>query len=771
MSGIGQSVLRREDPVLLKGDGRFMDDLNEPDQLHVWFVRSPYAHVQLRGVDKSEAMQVPGVVAVFTGADLIDAPVGLLQGQSALKSKDGTPLFIPPWPAMATDTARYAGDTVAMVVAESRDAARDASELVDIDFFELESVTDLRQAADGSAVQLWPDCVRNVALDWERGDNDAIEKVFAAAAHISVVELVQNRIVVAAMETRGVLASYDPSTQSFLVRTPTQGVSMVQEPLARSLGVALDKVRVTTNDVGGAFGIKASLYPEQTLCALAAKKVGRPVKWFGERSDSFLTDYHARDHLMRGELALDEQGQFLGVRATVQSNMGAYLHGPAPVIPTTGGTRLLSNVYKIDTFYASTTCVFTNTVPIGAYRGAGKPEFAHLVELLVDTAARELDMDPVSLRRRNMIGVQELPYDTPQGLSYDSGDFELAMDMALRLGEVANVEDRREDARRRGKRLGFGFAVFTEPDGFMDNRVSMTFDAAGDLKVTTTGQTGGQGYETVFAQIANSLLGVPADHIELVQGDTAQVGVGKGSGGSRVTTVSGAGMHDCSVRLIEKGKSIASHLLQTAVDDIDFSAGEFRATGTDRGLTIQEVARAAFDTRQLPDDMSPGLSAEKHYQATEYCYPSGCHVCEVDVDVETGLVEIVRYVQLSDFGTVVNPMLLEGQIHGGVAQGIGQVLYEDSIYDADTGQLLSGSFMDYCLPRATQLPNYLCERLETWCKTNPLGVKGCGECGTTAALPAVMNAVRDALNDCDLTGFNMPLTPEKVWRVLSKNGV
>jgi carbon-monoxide dehydrogenase large subunit len=447
--------------------------------------------------------------------------------------------------------------------------------------------------------------------------------------------------------------------------------------------------------------------------------------------------------------------------------MGAYLHGPAAVIPTNGGTRLLSNVYKIDTHHASTLCVFTNTVPIGAYRGAGKPEFAHLVELLVDNAARELGIEPAALRRKNMIVPADLPFDTPQGLTYDSGDFELAMDMALRMGEVADVEERRQDAMRRGRRLGFGFAVFTEPDGFMDNRVSMSFDATGALQVTTTGQTGGQGYETVFAQIATSLLGVPMDQVELVQGDTARVGTGKGTGGSRVTTVSGAGMHECSISIIEKGTLIAAHLLQAEVSDIVFESGRFNVVDSERGLNVQEVARAAFDSGQLPPDMPIGLSAEKHYVASAYCYPSGCHVCEIEIDVETGFVEIVRYVQLSDFGTVVNPMLLEGQIHGGVAQGIGQVLYEDAVYDSASGQLLSGSFMDYCLPRATQLPNYQCERLETWCTTNPLGVKGCGECGTTGSLPAVMNAVRDALNDCDLSGFNMPLTPEKIWRVLS----
>jgi carbon-monoxide dehydrogenase large subunit len=767
LSGIGHPVLRREDHALLLGKGCFMDDLNEPDQLHVWFVRSTYAHATFGSIDTHAAKQVPGVKAVYVGTDLIDESVGMLQGSSPLLNKDGTSIYIPPWPAMALDTARYAGDTVAMVVAETRDAARDAAELVDIDYIELESVTDLRRAADSAAVQIWPDCANNMALDWERGDQDATQSVFSDAAHVISVELVQNRVVVAAMETRGVLASYDVETDEYLVRTPTQGVAMVQEPLAKSLDVPIERVRVTTPDVGGAFGIKASLYPEQVLCALAARKLCRPLKWFAERGDSFLADYHARDHIMRGELALDETGRFLGICATVQSNMGAYLHGPAPVIPTNGGTRLLSNVYKIADYYASTQCVFTNTVPIGAYRGAGKPEFAHLVELLVDSAAHELGIDPATLRRKNMISPHELPYDTPQGLSYDSGDFELAMDMALRMGEVADVEQRRQAARRRGRRLGFGFAVYTEPDGFMDNRVTMSFDANGALQVTTTGQTGGQGYETVFAQIANSLLGVPPDDIELVQGDSARVGLGKGTGGSRVTTVSGAGMHECSASIIEQGKLIASHLLQAEIDGIEFEAGRFNVIGSERGLNIQEVARAASDSSQLPEGMPTGLSAEKHYVASEYCYPSGCHVCEVEVDVDTGFVEIVRYVQLSDFGTVINPMLLEGQIHGGVAQGIGQVLYEDAVYDSESGQLLSGSFMDYCLPRATQLPTYQCERLETWCKTNPLGVKGCGECGTTGSLPAVMNAVRDALIDCELHGFNMPLTPEKVWRVLS----
>ena len=766
MAGIGVSVVRREDGFLLRGQGTFIDDVNCNHQLHAWFLRSALAHAHLDGIDVSTALDVPGVVAVFVGADLIEEPAGMLQGSSALTGRDGEPMHIPPWPAMAQDTARYVGDTVAMVVAETREAAREASELIDVNYRELPAVVELAEAHGGHAPLIWDRCADNVALDWERGDREATHQCFESAAHVVEVDLLQNRIVVAAMETRGVLASYDANTERFDVCTPTQGVDMVREPLARSLGVGVDQVRVTTPDVGGAFGIKASLYPEQTLCALAAKNLGRPIKWFGERGDSFISDYHARDHLMHGELALDEHGRFLAVRADVVSNMGAYLHGPAPIISTNGGTRLLCNVYRLPTFYAQTRCVFTNTIPIGAYRGAGKPEFAHLVELLVDAAAREIGMPPATLRRLNMITPEELPYSTPQGLVYDSGDFELAMDLALKHADWRHVEERRADAMMRGKRLGLGFAVYIEPDGFMDNRVTMTLQASGRVQVTTTAQTGGQGYETVFAQIAESLLGLPMEDVDVVQGDSDAVGKGKGTGGSRGTTVTGTAMVSCAEQIRAKATRIAAHLLQADTADLEFSEGTFTLGGGDRRISLVAVAASAHDPSQLPDGVEPGLSAEKQFEADAYCYPSGCHVCEVEVDVETGATDIVRYVQLSDFGTVINPMLLEGQIHGGVAQGIGQVLLEGAVYERDTGQRRTGSFMDYCLPRAAQLPAFECERLETVCTTNPLGVKGCGECGTTGSLPAVMNAVRDALADLDVTALSMPITAEKVWRVL-----
>ena len=539
---------------------------------------------------------------------------------------------------------------------------------------------------------------------------------------------------------------------------------MVHPRMALALRVDTSQVRIVTPDVGGAFGIKALIYPEQFLCAYAARRLGRPIKWYGDRSDSFATDYHARDHVMEGELAVDETGRFLAIRSQVTSNMGAYLTGAAPIIPTAGGTRLLPNVYRIKHVYAHTRCVYTNTVPIGAYRGAGKPEYLHLVERLVDEAARELAIDPAELRRRNVISPQELPYETATGLTYDSGDFGDSLSQALALMKREEFEPRRIRALSHGRLLGFGFSLYTEPDGFMDNRVTMGFCSDGRLTVTTTGQCIGQGLVTILGQIATSLLGVGADDITVAQGDTDVIGPGSGSGGSRVTTVSGAAMHQCAQSIIAEGRELAAGMLEVSEVDIEFSDGRFTVVGTDRSLSIQEVARAAPANPQ-----THRLNAQCHYKAPAYSYPNGCHVCEVCIDKDTGDITVERYGLVGDYGVVVNPMLLEGQLHGGIVQGIGQAIWEQAVYEPQTGQLLSGSFMDYCLPRASHLPMVEWGVSETICTTNPLGVKGCGESGTTAALPAVMNAVADALRDYNASGLDMPATSEKLWRIISSH--
>lgn len=765
--GIGARLARREDQALLTGRARFIDDIDLPGQLHACFVRSPHAHARIAGIDPAAALAVPGVVAVLTGADLAADGVGILQAPAALKGRKGEPIHNPAQLAISADKARHVGDTVAMVLAEADAAAREGAAAVDVDYAALPSVTSAVEALAAGAPRVWDELPSNLAVDWETGNKAAADAAFASAAHVARLDLVNNRVIVAAMEPRGATAEYDAVQGRYTLYTPTGGGTVIQMDLAeKGLKVPAASVRVVTPEVGGGFGIKNYIYPEQVLVCWAAKRLGRPVKWFATRDDSFPTDRHARDHVMHAELALDGEGRFLAIRCRTVSNMGAYLTASGPIIPTSGGTRMLTNAYRIPLAHAETQCVFTNTTSIAAYRGAGKPEFCYMVERLVDRAARDLDLDPQEIRARNLVRPEDMPYRTPTGLVYDSGDFVHNMAEALRLGDREGFAARAGIARRAGKRRGFGFSFYTEPDGFKDGRVGLQFDPGGHLTLTMTGQTNGQGHATTFAQVAASRLGIPVDSIHVVQGDTDRVGIGTGTGGSRTATVAGTAIYHASIKLVEKGRRIAAQLLEASAEDIEFDQGRFRVAGTDRDVTIQQVARAAFDDSKVPADMELGFDASYHFSAKSYSYPCGCHVAEVEIDEETGVVSVVRYALVSDFGTVINPMLLEGQLHGGIVQGIGQALYEDCRYDPQSGQLVTGSFMDYCLPRATHTPCFDWGRTETMCKTNPLGIKGCGESGPTAAMPAVMNAVMDALKDCDTAGLDMPATPEKVWRVL-----
>ncbi|NKB58816.1 MAG: molybdopterin-dependent oxidoreductase [Alphaproteobacteria bacterium] len=767
-NGIGVSVPRIEDEALLTGKGRFIDDINLPDQAHAHFVRSPYAHARISSIDSSAALEEPGVIAVFTGADMDRDDVGAIVGSAPVENKDGSPLFVPERRAMATNVARYAGETVAVVIAETAAQAADAAELLDIDYEELPSVTKTGGALDAEAPVIWAEVGSNIALDWETGDRSATDAAFSRAAHVTQVDLVNNRIVVGATEPRGAVAQFDPLTRRYTVYTPTQGNNPVHTAMAKpGLNVPMSDIHLITPDVGGGFGIKNGIYPEQIVLPWAAKKLDRPVKWYPSRSDAFLTDYHARDHVMHAELALDVGGNFLAIRCKTTSSMGAYHTGGAAIIPTKGGTRMLTNVYRIDTVFAETTCVFTNNTPTAAFRGAGKPEFCYMVERLVDKAARELNIDPAELRRRNLVAPTEMPYSTPTGLVYDSGDFEDNMTQALALAGQETLAERKQKARDTGKLLGFGYAVYTEPDGFMDNRVGMTFDSSGVITVTLTGQTNGQGHATVFSQITASQLGLPFDNIHVVQGDSDRIGPGSGTGGSRTTTVAGAGIVQSSEQIIEKGKRIAAQMLEASAGDIEFQGGQFVIAGTDRSVDLVTVAKASFSSASVPVGEDLGLEANAHYVARAYNYPCGCHVAEVEIDRDTGYVQVTRYAMVSDFGTIVNPMLLEGQLHGGVSNGLGQALSEEVVYDPDSGQLLTGSFMDYCMPRAIETPDFAWATTETTCLTNPLGVKGCGESGPTASMPAVVNAIVDALSEFGVTEIDMPVTAEKVWRAIN----
>jgi carbon-monoxide dehydrogenase large subunit len=766
--GIGQSVPRIEDDALLRGDGQFIDDINVAGQVHAHFLRSPHAHAMIVRIDTEAAVAAPGVVAVLTGADLASDGVGIMKSGYPVKNRDGSPIAPPLWRAMATDCVRYVGDTIAVILAKTTAQAADAAALIEIDYDERPCVTDLTQASGANAPVLWESLGSNIVLDWETGDKAGSDAAFQRAAHVTRLELVNNRIMVNSLEPRGALAQYDPLEDRYTLYTTTQGSNEIRTALANgALGVPLEKIRVVTPpDVGGGFGIKNGLYPEQIVTCWAAKRIGRAVKWYPERTDGFLTDYHARDHKMRGELALDADGKFLALQCHTQSNMGAYLTGGAPIIPTAGGTRMLSNVYDIPTIYAETQCVFTNTVPIAAFRGAGKPEFCYVVERLVDAAAREMNIDPAELRRRNMIAPTAFPYKTATGLTYDSGEFAANMDEALERADHAALAARRADAESRGKLLGFGFAAYTEPDGFKDNRVSMQFDPSGQLSVTLTGHTNGQGHKTVFSQIVAEKLGLSFENIVVHQGDTDRIGPGSGTGGSRTTTVAGGAIHHGALEIIAKGKRIAAQMLEASEEDISFDDGRFVISGTDRALDLTTIAKASFSNANLPADMGLGLEAAYHYDARTYSFPSGCHTCELEIDRDTGQVDITRYQMVSDFGVVINPMLVEGQLHGGVVQGIGQALNEESLYDSETGQLITGSGMDYWTPRARELPNFDWAVNETRCETNPLGVKGCGESGPTAALPAVINAVVDALAPFGVTHIDMPATPEKIWRAI-----
>ena len=764
---LGQSIPRFEDHALLCGRGRFIDDCNLRGQVHAWFVRSPLAYARIGSIGTEDALSSPGVIAVFTAADLKSDGIGPIRDGSRLTSRDGRPIVNIPRPAMVEDIARHVGDTVAMVVAETREQAASAAELVEVDYQSLDPVTEAAEAMAPGAPRIWPEAPGNLALDWEGGDAGAVERAIAGAHHVTRLDVVNNRVVVAPMETRGVLAEFDPHTGRYTIHTPSQGANEIREGLANGpLPVPLQQIRVITPEVGGAFGMKIPVYPEQVLVAWAARRLGRPVKWVGERTDSFTSDGQARDHRMRGELALDEAGRILAVRCDTVSNMGAYYNVAAPTIPTAGGTRCITGVYSIPAWYASVKVVFTNTVPVVAYRGAGKPEYNYFIERMIDTAAAELNLDPAEIRRLNAVSPAAMPYSTGTGIEFDCGEFARNMDDVLRLADRGGFANRRQDAAGRGRLRGFGIAMFQEPDGFLDNRVSLAFDVRGGLTVSLTGQGAGHGHATTFAQVAAAALGVDLGRVYVVQGDSDRIGAGRGTGGSRTATVAGGGIMRASERIVDKGRQIAAHLFEASQQDVEFEQGRFFIPGTDRETSLDEVVAAAFDPARLPADLEPGLEASSHYLARAYNYPCGAHACEVEIDPETGATQLARYVAVNDHGVVINPMLLEGQVHGGVVQGIGQALTEACVYDAASGQLLSGSFMDYCLPRASDLPDIELSRNCVPTQSNPLGVKGVGESGCTAACPAVMNAIVDALSPLGVRAVDMPATPHRIWQAI-----
>ncbi|MBI3452466.1 MAG: xanthine dehydrogenase family protein molybdopterin-binding subunit [Rhodospirillales bacterium] len=770
--GIGQPVRRVEDQRLLTGAGNYLDDVVLPRQAYAHFLRSPHAHAKLVRIDADAARAAPGVLGVFTGADLKAAGIGNIPCNIPLQNRNGSPLKVPPRPAIAQERVRFVGDTVAMVVAETLAEAKDAAELIEVEYDPLPAIADSEIARAEGAPQIWDFAKDNVAFDWTTGD-EAKTKVQFAEAHRAVrIDLVNNRVVPNSMEPRGAIGAWSSAEGRWTLYASTQGGSGLRKMLAGDIfKVPENRVRVVTGDVGGGFGMKLFLYPEYIGAMFAARALGRPVKWTGERSDAFLTDSHGRDHRTHAELALNKDGKFLGLHVRTTANLGAYFSNYGPFIPTMAGSAMLAGCYTTPAIFVEVTGVYTNTAPLDAYRGAGRPEANYVVERIVDAAARETGLGPDEIRRRNFIPPSAMPYRTALGSVYDSGEFAKNMDDAIKAADWAGFPARRAEAAKRGKLRGIGMATYIEAcGGGNDETAQIRFDAAGGVAVLIGNQSNGQGHETTYAQLVADRLGVPFESVRVIQGDTDQILYPGLTGGSRMLSVGGSAVLGAAERIIAKGKKLTAHLLEAAEADIEFEDGVFRIAGTDRTRSMEQIVKASFNMAKLPKGMSPGLDETSNHIPAGSTFPNGCHICELEIDRATGTVEIVRYTVVDDFGKVVNPLMLAGQVHGGTVQGIGQALYESCVYDRESGQLLTGSFMDYCMPRADDVPFFSFAYNEVPCRNNPLGVKGSGEAGAIGAPPATINAVVDALTPFGIRNVDMPATPEKIWRLIDAAG-
>ncbi len=765
--GIGQPVPRTEDPYLLRGQGRYTDDINRPGQAHAVFVRSRYAHGRLRGIDTAAAGTMPGVLGVYTAADLKD--FGTLKCMLPTTNRDGTPMRQPAWHALASARVLYVGDAVAFVVAKTPIEAKDAAEAVEVDIEPLPAVIDPESAVKPGAPQLYDDVPGNLAADYHFGDTARVNEAFQRAAHVTRLELANNRVVVSAMEPRGAIGEYDPAAGKWTLHTGCQGVFGLRNQLAKDvLKVPPENVRVLTGNVGGSFGMKAQIYPEQVCVLHAARALGRPVKWTDERSESFLSDCQGRDHDYVAELALDEEGRFLALRVTGYGNLGARLSHAAPLMPTANIVKNSIGVYRTPAIEVSTKLVFTNTVPINAYRGAGRPEGNYIMERLVATAAVEMGIDPLELRRRNHVRPDEMPYATPGGTTYDSGEFTKLLDRTITEADWSGYERRKAESAARGKLRGRGIGNYLEVTAPpMKEMGGIRFEPNGTVTIITGTLDYGQGHASPFAQVLTEKLGIPFDRIRLLQGDSDELIAGGGTGGSKSIMASGAAIVEASAKVIDQGRRIAAVALEAADADIEFARGHFTIVGTDRSISLLDLAAKLRGGLALPPDVPPTLDVKHVFDSAPAAYPNGCHIAEVEIDRETGVTAVVRYVMVNDFGTLINPMLVEGQLHGGVVQGIGQVLMERTVFSED-GQLVTGSYMDYALPRAADLPNFVFVSHPVPAKTNPLGAKGCGEAGCAGSMPAVTNAVVDALREFGASNLNMPLTAEKVWRAINR---
>ncbi|MBI4275446.1 MAG: xanthine dehydrogenase family protein molybdopterin-binding subunit [Rhizobiales bacterium] len=762
--GIGQPVPRTEDATLLRGLGRYTDDIDLPGQLHAVIVRSRHAHGVIRGIETAAARAMPGVRGVYTAEDL--KSYGPLKCAIPLKSRDGSEMKRPRRAALAEGKVRFVGDPVAFVVAETPAQAKDAAEAVEVEIDPLPAVTSAIQAARPGAPQLFDDVPGNVSLDYHYGDSAKVAEAFAAAAHVTRLELVNSRLVVSAMEPRAAIGVYDTARSHWTLHCPSQGVFGLKGQLADILGAPADKVRVLTGHVGGSFGMKISVYPEYICILHAARTLNRPVKWTDERSGSFVSDHHGRDHEVTGELALDKEGNFLALRFTIFGNMGAFLGTVAPLMPSLNAVKNTASIYKTPLLEVSTKCVFTNTTFVSAYRGAGRPEGNYYVERLIDRAASEMGIDRIALRKRNHIKPSQMPYTASSGMVYDSGDFPAVFKQALDAADVKGFAKRQRASRKRGKLRGLGIGSYLEVTAPPNKEMGgIRFEADGTVTIITGTLDYGQGHASPFAQVLGEKLGIPFDRIRLLQGDSDELIAGGGTGGSRSITASGTAIVEASAKVIANGKAIASHVLEAAAADIEFTAGRFTIAGTDRSIGIMELAEKIRGGLALPPEGPQSLDVKHTTDAIPSAFPNGTHVAEVEIDPDTGQVEVVKYSSVNDFGTIVNPLLVEGQVHGGVVQGIGQALLEQARYDSD-GQLVTGSYMDYALPRAHGMPEIEFVSHPVPAKTNPLGTKGCGEAGCAGGLASVMNAVVDALAPYGVAHLDMPATPARVWQAM-----
>ena len=773
-TGIGAAVKRKEDARFITGTGRYTDDLNASGQAYAVFARSPHARAKINHIDTAPAAATDGVVAVFTGADLQADGIGSLPCGWLVKSKDGSDMVQPPHPPLAIEGVNYVGEPYALVVGDTLEAAKNGAEALLADFEELPAVVDLASAA--SAPQIHEAAANNQCYDWELGDKAATDAAFENAHHVARADIVNNRLIPNAIEPRAALGEYDAAAGSYTLHTTSQNPHLERLVLAAFVNVAPEaRLRVISPDVGGGFGSKIFVYAEETAVIWAAGKLKRPVKWRADRSESFLADAHGRDHVTRAELALAEDGEFLGLRVKTIANMGAYLSTFASSVPTYLYGTLLAGQYKTPAIYVEVQSLFTNTAPVDAYRGAGRPEATYVVETIVEKAARELGMDPADIRRRNFIQPTDFPYETPVALTYDIGDYEASLDKALSHIDYAGFGARRAASEAKGKKRGIGLSCYIEACGLAPSQVALSLgagvglfevgevrvDVTGSVTVVTGSHSHGQSHETTFAQIISEKLGVPFENVTVLHGDTGRSDYALGTYGSRSLAVGGSAIVKATDKIIAKGRKIAAHMLEAEEDKVSFEDGSFNVADSNQSLTFGEVAFAAYVPANYPlEELEPGLSEKAFYDPPNFTYPAGAHICEVEIEPETGVTSIEKFVAVDDFGQVVNPMIVEGQVHGGLAQGIGQALLEHGVYD-ETGQLLSGSYMDYTMPRADDLPSFTVDTTTTPCTHNPLGVKGCGEAGAIGSTAAVMNAITDALG---VASVPMPATPETVWR-------